>query len=176
MVLRDQVQPLSAVVIDAHLAPWERRLQDPEGPLLAMRSTAAVIAGLLPAGTAEEIRQITGNRELATIDEQMRPVANPELPEIARILPADAAYQTMRVAERIGVTDCSDVLAEVANAVTRDAARPGSRATRRAPQLAASSFPHPPATIHHGDEHAEPQPPAHGNRGTHAYGSSRSRG
>ena len=48
-VLRDQVQPLSAVVIDAHLAPWERRLQDPEGPLLAMRSTATVIAGLLPA-------------------------------------------------------------------------------------------------------------------------------
>ena len=49
-VLRDQVQPLSAVVIDAHLAPWERRLQDPEGPLLAMRSTAALIAGLLPPG------------------------------------------------------------------------------------------------------------------------------
>ena len=88
-VLRDQVQPLSAVVIDAHLAPWERRLQDPEGPLLAMRSTATVIAGLLPAGSAEAIRQITGNRELATVDEQMRPVANPELPEIARVLPAE---------------------------------------------------------------------------------------
>ena len=169
------MQPLSAVVIDAHLAPWERRLQDPEGPLLAMRSTAAVIAGLLPAGSAEAIRQITGNRELATVDEQMRPVANPELPEIARVLPADAAYQTMRVAERLGFTDCSDVLAEVANAVTRDAARPGSRAARRAPQLAASSFPHPPATIRHDDEHVAPRPPAHGNRLTHAHGSSRSR-
>src|SRR4029077_23468 len=87
-VLRDQVQPLSSVVIDAHLALWERRLQDPEGPLLAMRSTAAVIAGLLPAGSAEAVRQITGSRELATVDEQMRPVANPELPEIARVLPA----------------------------------------------------------------------------------------
>ena len=125
--------PLSAVVIDAHLAPWERRLQDPEGPLLAMRSTATVIAGLLPAGSAEAIRQITGNRELATVDEQMRPVANPELPEIARVLPADAAYQTMRVAERLGFTDYSDVLAEVANAVTRDAARPGNPAAHRAP-------------------------------------------
>jgi DNA primase len=47
-ILRDQVQPLSAVVIDAHLAPWERRLHDPEGPLLAMRSSATFIAGLLP--------------------------------------------------------------------------------------------------------------------------------
>ena len=174
-ILRDQVQPLSAVVIDAHLAPWERRLQDAEGPLLAMRSTAAVIAGLLPAGTAETIRQITGNRQLATVDEQMRPVANPELPEIARVLPADAAYQTMRVAERLGFTDYSDVLAEVANAVTRGAARPGSRAVRGAPQLAASSFPYPPTTIRHGDEHALPRPPAHGNRLTHAHGSSRSR-
>ncbi len=174
-ILRDQAQPLSAVVIDAHLAPWERRLQDPEGPLLAMRSTAAVIAGLLPTGSAEAIQQITGNRELATVDEQMRPVANPEIPEIARVLPADAAYQTMRVAERLGFTDCSDVLAEVANAVTRNAARPGSRAARRAPQLAASSFPHPPATIRHDDEHVAPRPPAHGNRLTHAHGSSRSR-
>ena len=174
-VLRDQVQPLSAVVIDAHLAPWERRLHDPEGPLLAMRSTATVIAGLLPAGSAEAIRQITGNRELATVDEQMRPVANPELPEIARVLPADAAYQTMRVAERLGFTDYSDVLAEVANAVTRDAARPGSRAAHRAPQLAASSFPHPPTIIRHGDEHVAPRPPAHGNRLMQAYGSSPSR-
>ena len=174
-ILREQVQPLSSVVIDAHLASWERRLQDPEGPLLAMRSTAAVIAGLLPAGTAEAIRQIIGNRELAAVDEQMRPVANPELPEIARILPADAAYQIMRVAERLGFTDYSDVLAEVANAVTRDAARPGSRAARRAPQLAASSFPHPPATIRHGDEHVAPRLPAQGDGLTHAYGSSRSR-
>jgi DNA primase len=171
-ILRDQAQPLSAVVIDAHLGPWKRRLQDAAGPLLAMRSTAAMIASLLPAASAEAIRQITGNRELATADDLMRPVANPELPEIARVLPADAAYQTMRVAERLGFTDCSDVLAEVANAVTRDAARP---AARRAPQLAAGSFPHPPATIRHGDEHPVPQPPAHDKRPVHAHRSQRSR-
>jgi hypothetical protein len=169
------VQPLSSIVIDAHLASWERRLRDPEGPLLSMRSTATVIAGLIPAASAEAIRQITGNRELATIDEQLRPVANPELPEIACALPADVTFQTMRVAERLGFTDYSDVLAEVANAVTRDAARPGNRAANGAPRLAAGSFPHPPAIIHHGDEHATPRPPAHGNRPTHAYGSSRSR-
>jgi DNA primase len=174
-ILREKVQPLSAVVIDAHLAPWERRLQDPEGPLLAMRSTATVIAGLLPVGSAEAIRQITGNRELATVDEQMRPVANPELPEIARVLPADAAYQTMRVAERLGFTDYSDVLAEVANAVTRDAARPGNRTPDGAPQLAARSFPHPPATIRHDDEPVRSWPPGHGSRLTQAHGSPRSR-
>ena len=174
-ILRDQVQPLSAVVIDAHLAPWERRLQDPEGPLLAMRSMAAVIAGLLPAGTAEAIRQITGNRELAMVDDQMRPVANPEIPEIARVLLADAAYQIMRVAERLGFTDYSDVLAEVVNAVTRDAVRPGRRAAREAPQLAASSFPNPPAAIGHDDDHAVSQRPGHGSRLTHSHGSPRSR-
>ncbi len=170
-ILRDRVQPLSSVVIDAHLAPWERRLKDPEGPLLAMRSTAAVIAGMLPAGTAKAIRQITGNRELATVDEQMRPVANPELPEIARILPADAAYQTMRVAERLGFTDYSDVLAEVANAVTRSHVGQGNRAAR----LAANGFPHQPTTIHHGHEHGVSRPPSHGSRLTQAHGSPRSR-
>jgi DNA primase len=175
VVLRDQVQPLSSGVIDAHLAPWERRLQDPEGPLLAMRSTATVIAGLLPAGSAEAIRQITGNRELATVDEQMRPVANPELPEIARALPADAAYQIMRVAERLGFADYSDVLAEVANAVTRDAARPGNRTADGAPQLAASGFPHPPATIRHDDEPVTSWPLRRGSRLTRERGSPRSR-
>ena len=175
-VLRDQVQPLSFAVIDAHLAPWERRLRDPEGPLLAMRSTATVIAGLLPAASAEAIRQITGNRELATIDEQMRPIANPELPEIARVLPADVAYQTIRVAQRLGFTDCSDVLAEIANAVTRDAARPGNRTADWAPTLAAISFPHPPATIRHDDEPTTSWgPPSRGSRLTKARGSSRSR-
>jgi hypothetical protein len=170
-VLRDQMQPLSSVVIDAHLAPWERRLQDPEGPLLAMRSTATVIGGMLPADSAEAIRQITGNRELATVDEDMRPVANPELPEIARILPADVAYQTMRVAERLGFTDYSDVLAEIANAVTHGLVRPGNRAAR----LAASGFPHPPAAIHHGHEHGISHPPSHGSRQTQAHRSPRSR-
>ena len=56
----------------------------------------------------------------------MRPVANPELPEIARVLPADIAYQITQVAERLGFADYSDVLAEAANAVTRTA-RTGTR-------------------------------------------------
>jgi len=123
-ILHSHVQPLSAIVIDAYIHPWEARLRDPEGPLLAMRSVAAVIAGLLPPETAEVIRQITGNKQLTTIDERMHPVANPELPQIARALPADTAYQIARTAERLGFTDYSDVLAEVANAVIRKAARP----------------------------------------------------
>lgn len=92
-ILQSQVQPLSALVIDAHLEPWERRLRDPEGPLLAMRSLATVIASLMPAETAAAIRRITGNRELETIDERMRPVVDPASPEIARTLSADTAFQ-----------------------------------------------------------------------------------
>ena len=71
----------------------------------------------------------------------------------------------MRVAERLGFTDYSDVLAEVANEVTRTPPGPQPPA-RGAPQLAASSFPHPPATIRHGDEHAAPgrQPTATARR------------
>jgi DNA primase catalytic core len=146
-ILEDRVRPLSAVVIDAHLEPWEQRLQDPEGPLLAMRSTAALIAGLLPRETAEAIRQITRNKELLTLDEHMRPVANPELPEIARALPADTIYQIIRTAERLGFTDYSDVLAEVANAISRNTARPKGVPHYAAPQLAGKSFPHPPTPI-----------------------------
>jgi DNA primase len=145
-ILQDRVRPLSAVVIDAHLEPWERRLRDPEGPLLAMRSTAALIAGLLPPETAEAIRQITRSKELLTLDERLRSVVNPELPEIARALPADTICQIMRTAERLGITDYSDVLAEVANTVTRDTARPKGVPRDAAPQLAGKSFPHPPST------------------------------
>ena len=77
----------------------------------------------------------------------MQPVANPELPEIARALPADTAYQITRTAERLGFTDYSDVLAEVANAVIRQAARPGHVPHDAAPQLAGKSFPHPPSPV-----------------------------
>ena len=49
-----------------------------------MRNVAAVIADLLPPETAEAIRQIAGNKQLTTIDEQMHPVANPELPDHPR--------------------------------------------------------------------------------------------
>ena len=146
-ILQDRVRPLSAVVIDAHLGPWESRLRDPAGPLLAMRSTATLIADLLPPENAQAIRQITRNKELLTLDEHLRPVANPELPEIAGALTADTIYQIMRTAERLGITDYSDVLAEVANAVTRNAARPRGVPHDAAPQLAGESFPHPPSAM-----------------------------
>jgi DNA primase len=146
-ILQDRVRPLSAVVIDAHLGPWESRLRDPAGPLLAMRSTATLIAGLLPPETARAIRQITGDKELLTLDEHLRPVANPQLPEIARALTADTICQLMRTAERLGFADYSDVLAEVANAVTRNAARPRGVRHDAAPQLAGESFPDPPSAM-----------------------------
>jgi DNA primase len=146
-VLRDRTQPLSAVVIDTRIDSWQRRLRDSEGPLLAMRSVATVIASLLPPEAAQAIRQITGNKELDTLDEQMRPVANPELPAIARALPADTAYQITRTAERLGFTDYSDVLAEVANAVTRRAGHPKGIPPEAAPKLANAGFPHPPLAI-----------------------------
>jgi DNA primase len=157
-ILRDRVLPLSAIVIDAHLDPWERRLRDPEGPLLAMRSTATLIAGLLPLETAEAIRQITRNKELLVLDERMRPVANQELPQIARALPADTSYQIMRAAERLGFTDYSDILAEVANAVTRNTARPKDVPYDAAPQLAGKSFPYPPSAIRFGTRLAAARP------------------
>jgi DNA primase len=163
-ILQGQVQPLSGVVIDAHIAPWERRLHDTEGPLLAMRSVATVIADLLPAKAVEAIRQITRNKQLTTVDEHMRPVENPELPEIARALPADTAYQITRAAERLGFTDYSDVLAEVTNAVTRKADRPKGVPHNTAPRLAGSSFPHPPLTIQDGAEPATARLERTGNR------------
>jgi DNA primase len=143
-VLQGHAKPLSAMVIDAHLAPWERRLRDTEGPLLAMRSLAAVIADLLPAETAREIRRIIGNQELATLDVHMQSVANPALPQIARALPADAAFQIAQTAERLGFTDYSDVLAEVANAITRKTAIPDGNSPATASALVGHGFPHSP--------------------------------
>jgi DNA primase len=142
-ILSTQLRPLSAVVIDTAISPWEHRLHEADGPLLAMRSVAAVIAGQLPAATAAAIRRVTAGRELATLDGDMRPVALPELPEIARMLPTGTACQITRVADRLGITDYSDVLAEVANAVTRQPARPQHD---RAPLLAGTSFPQSPQT------------------------------
>jgi hypothetical protein len=107
----------------------------------------AILAGEWPgewAYAAQAIRQITRNKELDTLDEQMRPVANPELPAIARALPADTACQITRTAERLGFTDYSDVLAEVANAVTRRAGHPKGIPPEAAPKLANAGFPHPP--------------------------------
>jgi len=141
-ILREQVQPLSALVIDTSIEAWGRRLRDLDGPLLAMRSTAALIAGLLP---------------LQAVDDLLRLAASPELTQIARRLPADTAYQIMRTADRLSF-EASDVLAEVVNAATQ-AARPpkagrrdlrnnmdrGHPAAPAAPaRLVGSSFPRPP--------------------------------
>ena len=164
------------MIIDTRIGTWERRLRDPDGPLLAMRDVATLIGGLLPPGSAGQIRQVTGDRELTTTDDLLRPVEAPELPKIARILPADAPYQVMRVADRLGF-GLSDVLAEVANSITRHARSPkdGSRALRddadrrqapaaAAARLAGSSFPRPPPAPQVATRPAAPRPAAPASR------------
>ena len=89
-----------------------------------MRSAASLIASLLPDDTASQIRDITAGRELQTTDDLLRPVDNPEIPQIARILPADTSYQIVRAAGKLGF-DCTDMLAEVANATTRNTGSAG---------------------------------------------------
>jgi DNA primase len=160
VILREHRQPLSALLIDAVIEQWGRRLDDTSGPLLAMRSTASLIAGLLPDDTASQIRDITAGRELQTTDDLLRPVDNPEIPQIARILPADTSYQIARAAGKLGF-DCTDMLAEVANATTRNTGSAGHQPraphddhgrSPAAPQpstarLASTSFPRPPLTL-----------------------------
>ena len=155
--LRDRRQPLSAMLIDARIESWERRLNDPAGQYLAMLNVAVLIADLLPEETARQIRRITAGRELQTFDDQLHHVDNPELAEIARILPADTAYQTVRTAARLDF-DVSDVLTVVTNAVTPGARSPkGQEHALRdnrertqpalrpeASRLAGTSFPIPP--------------------------------
>jgi DNA primase len=160
-VLHERRQPLSALLIDASIEQWERRLHDIDGPLLAMRATATLIASLLPDGTANQIRDITAGRELQTTDDMLRPLDNPEIPQIAAILPADTTYQVVRAAAKLGF-DTTDVLAEVANAATRGTASPGHQPPARHPgqgrspadpqpgaaRLASTSFPGPPLDAH----------------------------
>ena len=94
---------------------------DPSWPCAA---AATLIASLLPDGTASQIRGITAGRELQTTDDLLRPVDNPEISQIAAILPAETTYQTVRAAGKLGF-DVVDVLAEVANAATRSTAPAG---------------------------------------------------
>jgi hypothetical protein len=65
----------------------------------------------------------------------MHPIANPPLPQIASELRADAAFQITRTAERLGFTDYSDVLAEVANAVTRKPLKATGNSCNATPML-----------------------------------------
>lgn len=178
-VLRGRRHPLSAVLIDARISEWERRLQDADGPYMAMLSTATLIAGLLPGDSAALVRQIAGGRELRTADDMLRPLPVPEIAKIAGILPADTSYQITRAATALRF-DASEVLAEVANAVTRNAATPLQRqrarhearpARRPSPmppaQLAGSSFPKPPlagAPCQEGRRYRAPTPPARPRR------------
>ena len=166
-MLRGSRQPLSAQLIDASIEEWGRRLDDTDGPLMAMRSTASLIASLLPDDTASQIRGITAGRELQTTDDLLRPVDNPEIPQIARTLPAETSYQIVRTAGKLGF-DCTDVLAEVANAITRNTRSAGHQSrglhydqvrSPIAPQpsaarLASTSFPRPPLA-----PQAGPEPP-----------------
>jgi len=117
------------VVIDAHLDSRARQLDHAVGQLHAMRSAATLIASLLPSETADRILEVTGGRHLATLNDDLRPVADPELPAIARMLPANAACQIIRVANRTE-SDCSEVTVEVANAVSRESAVPKRAAAR----------------------------------------------
>jgi DNA primase len=160
VILREHRQPLSALLIDASIEQWGQRLDDTSGPFLAMRSVATLIASLLPDGTASQIRDITAGRELQITDDLLRLVDNPEISQIARILPADTSYQIMRAAGKLGF-DCTDMLAEVTNAATRNTGSAGHRS--RAPhndqgcspatpqysaaRLASTSFPSPPLTL-----------------------------
>ena len=90
-----------------------------------MRSTAALIAGLLP---------------LQTLDDLLRPVTNHDLTQTARGLPADTAYQIVRTADRLGF-EASDVLAEVVNAVSRTARSPKAGRRNLRNGMAAASRP-----------------------------------
>src|ERR1019366_4676312 len=96
-----QAEPLARLVIDTHIDLWASHLDHVEGQLNAMRGAASLIAGMLPAETAERILEIISGRHLETLNEDLRPIANPELPVIARILPPDAICQIIRVAERL---------------------------------------------------------------------------
>jgi DNA primase len=152
-ILREDRDPLSAVLIDARIAEWDRYLDHIEGRYRAMHSTASLVAELLPEQAAAQVRRITGGRKLVMADNLARPVDNPELPRIAQILPAETAYQVTRTAWTLHF-DVTEVLAAVANAVTDGANSPKGHAPRRddrelarpatgpqAPRLAGTSFP-----------------------------------
>ena len=172
-VLQNRPEPLAAVVIDAHLDSWASRLDHAEGQLHAMRSAAALIASLLPSDTADQILQLSGGRHLTMLDDDLRPVENPELSAIAQLLPANAACQIVRVANRLE-TDNSEVTVEVANGVSKAAAIPKHSAARghqadpgRRPiictdtnpaNLAAAGFPDSPAAIANSTLSPKPRP------------------
>ena len=119
--LRERVRPLADLVTDATIDRWETRFA--EGQLAAMRAAASLIASTLPPETIEHIVQASGGRTLQSLDDDLRPVRSRELEAISRVLPADAIRQILRIGQRLQF-DCSDITAEIANAVTRAHASP----------------------------------------------------
>jgi DNA primase len=141
--LTARTRPLLGVIVNDEASRLQYQLGDTEGPFRAMRAAATALARLLPADAAAQITQITAGTELTALDDQMRPVASPQLAQIARALPADTASEITRLADRLSFTT-SDVLIEVANAVTRQAASGDRTRQPEAAHLAADSFPRPP--------------------------------
>lgn len=121
-ILRE-ARPLAELVIDAHLDQWAGRLRFAEGQVGALRSAALLIARALPVSVTKKIQGFNALRQLNPGDDQAGLVASPQLPVLARMLPPAAACQVGRVAERLGV-DYSEVIAEVANAITAQATDP----------------------------------------------------
>src|SRR5262249_47496172 len=88
-------------------------------------SSMPCAARLLPQETAHDIRQITNGRRLATLDNDLSPIDDPQLPTVARALTPAAISQIIRIAHRTAC-DSGDVTAEVANCVTQDASPKGA--------------------------------------------------
>jgi DNA primase len=171
-VLREHREPLSALLVDARIGQFGKYLDHTEGRYRAMHSTAALIAELLPGQAAKRISQLIGGRKLVMFDNAANPVQIPELPRVAAALPAETAYHVVRAAVKLGF-DATEVMAEVANAVTRDARSPKGRALARRgtrerarpvpARLAGASFPLQPApsdVVARADSGPRPRPQA----------------
>jgi len=117
------------------------------------------LASLLPSDTVAQIGQATAGNQLAAVDDHLRPLAIPQLPDIARMLPSDIAFQVTRLADQLGFT-ASDILIEIANTATRQARHPPPGAAAR---LAASGFPgtHPQTPVTGDRSRSRPATPTH---------------
>jgi hypothetical protein len=165
--LRRDVERLARVAIDAHLDQRAAQLQHPEGRLTALRSAASLIASTLPAPTVTAILATTGGRYLRTLDDSLHPVGNRELIAIASILPSGPISQVVRAAERLD-TECSDILAAVANTLASTATAPAPSPARKpaaradpppsVPSLTGPNFPPPSRPKTARTERAPPEP------------------
>jgi DNA primase len=125
--LRADVRPLADLVTDATIAQWDTHTA--EGQVAAMRAAASMIASTLPPGSIEQILQAPSGRTLKSLGDDLRSVRSAELEAVSRVVPADVIRQILRIAERLQF-DCSDITAEIANAVTRARTSPKHQAAR----------------------------------------------